>query len=291
MESKSGLPLKDIQNVSREKLSSDKVSGVVDFLEKALNIPKERIEVVRNTPVYLVGKDIFFDEISKHAKQLGFKIPEEYVLDESKRESAEVVANIFGTTVEKIKNKRTKLLEDFYKEYSMTRGVSICSKDGEKVILINRDEVSEVDRDEVLSHELIHSMVDTPEEGSGFNAKTGFGHNLNEAAVQLMNLRAKYNEMGWEDFSRGIFDGSIKSVSYRKEMGALLVLMKATSFGNEEYTFERLKGDYFGEGEAGEKAFFVKISLIRAIPDKIGEKTGMKNEMQKLFESRLERSM
>lgn len=288
METNPVLPIKDIQKISGEKLPTDKVSGTVDFLGEALNIPKERMEAARNTPVYLVDKDIFFEELSKHIKNLGFKIPEEYVIDESKRESAEAVASIFGTTVEETKAKRTKGLEDFYKEYSMTRGISICSKKGEKMILINRDEVPETDRDEVLAHELLHSMVETPKNGGGFNSETGYGHYLNEATVQLMTLRAKHKDMDWSEFSEKVINRSIKSVGYESQMDALLVLMKATTFGSEEYSFEKLKEDYFSVEDEGVKAVLVKMHLVRGTPDTIGKLSGMKKKMQDLFEARLE---
>jgi len=288
MENKTSLLIKDIQKVSSERLPVDKVERMIDFLGVALDIPKERLDAARDFPVYLVDKNTFYEEVTKYNKQLGFEIPEEYVLDDSKREGAEAMANIFGTTVEEIKAKRTKLLEKYYRENSEIRGISICSKKGEKKILINRDEVPEIDRDEVLSHELLHSMVNTSKKGSGFNSETGYGHYLNEATVQLMNLRARYKEMDWIEFGDRIIDRSIKSAGYESQMDALIVLMRATSFGEKEFTFEKLKESYFNEEETGIKAFLVKIELIRNIPDTINKNFSMKKKMQNLFEERLE---
>lgn len=289
MESNNFLPIKDIKS-SREKVAVEKVNQTIDFLGDSLEIPKDRLDNARKSSVYVVDKDTFFDELTKHIKELGVKVPEEFIIEEAKSESMETIAEVFGTSVEEIKSKKRGELEKFYREYSLTKGISIISDNGEKTILINGDEVTEEKRDEAMSHELLHSMVDTINQGSGFNSKTGFGHNLNEATVQLMNLRAKYKEMDWEGFSKGIFDGSIESVGYREEMGTLLVLMRATSFGKDEYTFDKLKEEYFDKGEASEKAFLVKMSLIRGVPDVIGGKNGMRAEMQKLFERKLERA-
>jgi len=273
----------------KEVIPSDKVNKMVDSLGSDLDIPKDRLEIAKKSQVFLVDKDTFYEALTEHAKQLGFRIPEEYLVDENGRKGAEAVANLFGTSIEEIASKKKKQMEDFYKEYSATRGISICSENGEKMILINKDEVGEKDKDEVLTHELLHSMMDTPKHGSGFNSEIGYGHFLNEATVQLMTLRAKYKDMGWSEFSEKVINRSIKSVGYEKQVDTLLVLMRATSFGNEEYTFERLKGDYFNtDDDAGTKAVLVKMYLIKGAPDKIGTVSGMKEKMQDLFESRLE---
>lgn len=274
----------------KEVIPDDKVNRVIDFLGSSLDIPKDRLEIAKKSQVFLVDKDTFYEALTEHAKQLGFGVPEEYLVDENNKEGVEAVANLFGTSIEEIANKKKKMVEYFYNKYSMTRGISISSKEGEKMIFINNDEVSESDREEVLSHELLHSMMDTPECGTGFNSETGHGHFLNEATVQLMVLRAKYKDMEWSEFADKVIDRTINVGGYGDQINVLLVLMMATRFGDRPYVFEDLKNDYFDtENDAGTKAVFVKMRLVGGAPDSIGTEFGMKERLQNLFESRLGR--
>lgn len=277
-------------NRRKDVIPVSRVNKAIDLLGSNLKIPQERLQMAEKSQVFLVDKNTFYDIVSEHVEQLGFRIPKELEIKNEDKNKAEAIYLALGTSVEEVREKKRKLVEGFYSQYSMIEGISICNKNGEKSIFINGDEVDEEKIDDILSHELLHAMVDTVNEGSGFNTEYGRYHFLNEAAVQLMALRSKYNFLDWKKFSDAVKKGDIENDAYSNQVNALLVLFEATTFGKGEYSFEDLKDLYFDmEMDSGTKAVFLKMSLFSRIPEKIGVNEKMRDNLLYIFETRLEK--
>lgn len=273
-----------------ERVSKDRVCQVVDFLEKNLNIPNECLKKAADTEVNLVDRDTFLEVVKRHFHNLGYETPEELVVDESKHEKMDLFYGALGTSYEEVSAKHSEAAQKFNDNYLATPGISICIDEDKSVVFINKDEIdNDWEMNDVLAHELLHSMADKTELESGFSIDGNF-HYLNEAMVQLMVVRAKNSGIEWSDFVDRYLAGKIENGHYHKQVSTLLALIKSTSFGIDGlYSFDDLIHMYFDqEYDGGIRGTIFKMNLARKIPQKLGDNENFGKELMDLFENRLE---
>ena len=213
--------------------------------------------------VEVVSDEDFLNRIKLFFEGLGVIEEELDEVDDDKKEVLEAMG--VNPDAKRMENeRRIRELEESAVKWG---GCVVRGKNGGSKILIR--EGSETDKDEILTHELIHVMAgEDVDGGRGLVSDEGEGNKFNEAVTQLLVLRMKYREITQEDMFEKINKGEIKT-GYVNEVHKLLLLLEATKLSGNPLELKEVADIYFGEDEAGVKRYLLLMKILGRTPEKI----------------------
>lgn len=215
----------------------------------------------------VVSEERFIREVRLHLERIGAIIEEPKERSDQEKE----ILEIMGMDIEKTKINREKRIRELEESAVKWGGCVIKTEDGKFKILIN--ESANTDKEEVLTHELMHVMAGEDKDGGmGLSSENGEGKGFNEAVTQLLVLRMKHQDLSQVEMFKQIQNGRIKT-GYVKEIHKLLLLLEATTLSEKPLIVKDVANIYFSDDSSYMKRNLLLMRILSRIPENIREQS------------------
>lgn len=244
-----------------EHVDRTKVESMVRKIGEFYGVPQEAIEQGLKSEIYILNKDGFRRHAGYYVEQLIRKEGKGEIETVSKDdEIAEIFYSANGSSIEEENKNReamNQLIIQKAREHAEGMGGLTMPLDNGKSVIIIR-EGSDVDRETLEAHELIHAMsIGKDAKIGGFRSGETTPHrNIDEAATQVLALAFQHPEFTPKDFLLS----EIKT-PYASHVRKLLTAMFTTSQSGNPFTFKELAKYYFHpEPDVG--IYLLQMNLI-----------------------------
>lgn len=246
---------------TQEKVPTERISQYVDNICSRFTIPDAAKSKALACDAFIVDSNTFGQYVAFYAAHVGFYPPT------LPTEKDLIIAQALGfasDTLQQSYQIKLKRYQDEISSISNYPGICLPLEPGKSTILINA--ASRNETPEILGHELLHAMVETGNEGTGFNSETGDGHELNEASTQTLNLAVIYPDQTASQLLKSIKDQKINT-AYRTGVMGLLQMVSIVESCNPPFTLENLAERYLNsEQPPSIKALLLQWELIQNMP-------------------------
>lgn len=255
----------DVGKVDKEKVRKT-ARGIGEFYGCNEEVVRRGLSV----EVEVVSEDDFLRGIRLFFEGIGVIAEEFEELDDEKK----AILDAMGIDPEVKKINRKKRIKELEESVVRWGGCVVKTKDGRDKILIKEN--SETDKDEMLTHELIHVMMGEDEDGGmGLSSERGEGKRFNEAVTQLLVLRMRYRDLSQREMFNQIRDGRIET-GYVEEIHKLLLLLEATTLSEKPLTTKDMASIYFSNDSSSMKRNLLLMRILSRIPENIrGQSEGV----------------